>query len=62
MYEWYYQKQRKLHNFFLSEEAAETHLKNNKHHYSDKAYTYVDYLEKNPEMEIIKEFLKSIKD
>lgn len=45
---------------FLTEEAANNHLKLNKHHYSDKARIYVDHAWRDPEMELVYKILTSI--
>lgn len=45
--------------FFLTEEAANNHLKANRHHYSDKARIYVDHCWRDPEMELVYKILTS---
>ena len=37
---------------FLTEEDAENHLKNNQHHYSDDAYTYVNHAWRAPQLTV----------
>lgn len=44
---------------FLTEEAANNHLRLNKHHYSDKARIYVDHFWRDPEMELVFKILTS---
>lgn len=44
---------------FLTEEAANNHLKANRHHYSDKARIYVDHFWRDPEMELVYKILTS---
>lgn len=44
---------------FLTEEAANNHLKLNNHHYSDKARIYVDHFWRDPEMELVYKILTS---
>lgn len=44
---------------FLTEEAANNHLKANSHHYSDKARIYVDHFWRDPEMELVYKILTS---
>ena len=44
---------------FFTEEAANDHLKLNKHHYSDKARIYVDHAWRDPEAELIYTILTS---
>lgn len=44
---------------FLTEEAANNHLKANRHHYSDKARIYVDHCWRDPEMELVYKILTS---
>jgi hypothetical protein len=44
---------------FLTEAAANNHLKLNKHHYSDKARIYVGHFWRDPEMELVYKILTS---
>lgn len=44
---------------FLTEQAANNHLKSNAHHYSDKARIYVDHCWRDPEMELVYKILTS---
>lgn len=44
---------------FLTLEAANNHLKANRHHYSDKARIYVDHFWRDPEMELVYKILTS---
>lgn len=44
---------------FLTLEAANNHLKANRHHYSDKARIYVDHCWRDPEMELVYKILTS---
>ena len=50
-------KQTVYKGFFLTESAAQSHLSLNRHHYGEKAHTYVEYAFRNPELE---KLLKSI--
>jgi hypothetical protein len=45
--------------FFLTEKAAEAHLKINGHHYREPR-TYVEYANRNPEIENLVKFLKAV--
>jgi hypothetical protein len=44
---------------FLTEQAANNHLKSNAHHYSDKARIFVDHCWRDPEMELVYKILTS---
>ena len=44
---------------FLTEEAAQNHLKANNYHYSDKARIYVEPCWRDPEMELVYKILTS---
>lgn len=43
--------ERELKNAFLTMKSAEQHLKENSHHYHEKAHVYVSYGWRNPELE-----------
>lgn len=43
--------ERELKNAFLTMKSAEEHLKENSHHYHEKAHVYVSYGWRNPELE-----------
>lgn len=45
--------------FFLTEKAADDHLKINRHHYREPR-TYVEYANRNPEIDGIVKFLKEV--
>ena len=45
---------------FLTKEAALTHLKDNKHHYTDKVHTYAMTAWRNPEFEQLINILKKL--
>lgn len=51
--EYKYETKRIFHTY----EAAESHLKANKHHYSDEARIYCDHAWRNPEAELIHKLL-----
>jgi hypothetical protein len=44
---------------FLTEQAANNHLKSNANHYSDKARIFVDHCWRDPEMELVYKILTS---
>ncbi len=43
--------EKELKNAFLTMKSAEQHLKENSHHYHEKAHVYVSYCWRNPELE-----------
>lgn len=44
---------------FFTEDACENHIKSNKHHYRNPE-SYVDHAWRNPEMELVQNFLKQL--
>ena len=54
-YSWEYE----FHNHFLTAKACQEHIDCNKHHYTDPD-TYLNHAWRNPEMELLSEFLCSL--
>lgn len=52
-YECHYIIQEKFSNCFLTEKASKRHLELNHYHYAPGATTYVDYAERNPDMDAL---------
>jgi hypothetical protein len=55
----YYLEKDIVKNVFLTRKALDEHLSANRHHY-DKPFNYVVHLFRNPEMELVITFLKSL--
>ena len=55
-WKWDYQWIDTYKNFFLTQKACEDHIKLNHHHYTD-AQPYLFHAWRNPEMEIVQQFL-----
>jgi hypothetical protein len=47
-------------NAFLTAKAAEEHLKSNHYHYHKNADVYLNYAWRNPEAELVSEFLMGL--
>lgn len=58
----YYLKEEHLENVFLTESAIKKHIENNKHNYPDEVFNYVNYAYRNPELETVIKFIKSLTD
>ena len=55
-----YEMYPKYSGFFLTQKAAEIHLKENAHHYGDSATTYAMTAWRNPEADMLYQILKSV--
>ncbi len=55
----YFKNDRKLTNCFFTEKACKDHIKKNGYHY-EKPYDYLSYAFRNPEMELVQQFLCEI--
>ena len=53
-------KTERMKGFFLTHESAKRHWEANKHHYPDVFSDYLDHCWRDPDMEVVQEFLCSL--
>lgn len=56
----YSQNQEVYKNFFFTWDACREHIRQNQHHYTEKAHAYADHAWRNPEMSAVIKMLKLI--
>ena len=57
---YYYQYIEETRGFFFTEEAIDTHMKQNRHHMGRKAHSYVKHAWRDPEMEMVYDLIKRV--